>query len=325
MEEQILFFEGAEKKAEVIVNSQAVNLLQDFDYDFWQQLVEHCQAKILSSVSNEHCVAYLLSESSLFVWADRFVILTCGETRLADSVHFFLQQVDADVVEHVFYQRKNEYFSHVQPSNVLDDIKKLESEVKGQSFRFGAMDSHHTFLFHQDNAFEAKAEDKTYELLAYQICQQASDVLTQANLSKEQIRQFLRLEQLIPGFELDDFVFDPFGYSLNAIQGEDYFTIHITPQSHSSYVSFESSLDLLAMAPVILDVLKPASFDLISFNEFGFDDKAKQYISGDYVAKELVQHKLDNGYLVNFANFIRPQHQYTQPVKMKLDGEHYVF
>ena len=320
-----MFFEGSEKKAEVIVSTDKLNLLTDFDPGFWQQLVENCQAKILSSVENHHCVAYLLSESSLFVWADRFVILTCGETRLVDSIHFFLQQVDEQAIEHVIYQRKNEYFSHIQPSNVLDDIKKLESEVRGQSYRFGAMDSHHTFMFHQDNDFQADKNDKTYELLAYQISEQASDKLTRPNLTKQNIRDFLQLETLIPGFEINDYVFEPFGYSLNAIKGQDYFTIHITPQSHSSYVSFESSLDLLTMAPVILAILQPASFDVISFNEDEFAAKAARSISNEYVSKERVEKQMDNGYRVNFANFIRPQQHTTQPTKLILEGEHYVF
>ena len=80
-EDLLLFFEGSEKKAEVVVNSQNLSLLNDISNTFWQELVKCCNAQILSSIENEHCKAFLLSESSLFVWHERFVILTCGVTQ----------------------------------------------------------------------------------------------------------------------------------------------------------------------------------------------------------------------------------------------------
>jgi len=37
----------------------------------------------------------------------------------------------------------------------------------------------------------------------------------------------------------DDYIFTPYGYSLNAYKGSGYITIHVTPQSGCSYVSIE--------------------------------------------------------------------------------------
>ncbi len=318
-----MFFEGSEKKAEILVDGKKLSLLTDFEDSFWQALVKCCNAQILSTISNEQCKAFLLSESSLFVWHDRLLILTCGVTHLVNSVEYFLQNVEKELVLHVTYQRKNEYFSHAQPSCFGDDIHLLAKYVDGKAYRFGEMDSHHNYIFHQNNNFVATKEDKTYELLAYQICEQASKTLSTPGLSAQTIREFLHIDELLPDFLIDDFVFEPYGYSLNAINQNKYLTIHVTPQEGSSYVSFESNLNLVDLAPKILAVLQPASFDLLGFNEYQFMEKVKMSISDEYISKALVQDTLSNGYFVSFANFIKPQLTYSKPTELDITGEYH--
>ncbi|MCK0070641.1 S-adenosylmethionine decarboxylase proenzyme [Kordiimonas laminariae] len=319
-----MFFEGSEKKAEIILSSNKINLLDDTYNDFWADMVEKCHAQILSSTTNDRCKAFLLSESSLFVWSDRLLILTCGTTRLVKAVEYFLQKFGTDAVEQVIYQRKNEYFSHKQHSNVLDDVALLNEYVPGSTFRFGELDSHHGYLFSVDNDFRSQDSDRTYELLVYQIGREASTKLTDPSLSCADVFEFLELDEIIPGFQVDDFLFEPFGYSLNAIKGDDYLTIHITPQANSSYVSFESSVDLIEHAPRILKVLRPASFDLMTYNDFDFADRISEMIPEEYVSKELVSYKMPSGYDVKFASFLRPQTKFTEPTKVFAQGEDYV-
>ena len=318
-----MFFEGSEKKVEILVHPEKISLLNDLDDSFWVELVYCCHAKILSSIANEQCKAFLLSESSLFVWDDYFLILTCGETNLVNSVEYFIDKLGVDTIRHFTYQRKNEYFAHAQPSCFGDDIKQLTKHIPGKAMRFGAMDSHHNFVFHQDNDFQAAIEDKTYEIFAYQISQDASKHLTRPGLQAQDIRQFLRLEQLIPNFQLDDFVFEPYGYSVNAILGKNYLTIHVTPQADSSYVSFESNINLIKLIPIILAVLHPASFDLLSYNETEFASLTATNIPDDYVSQSLVQQKLANGFLVNFANYILPQQHFAQAIELDITGENH--
>ena len=322
-----MFFEGSEKKAELIVDSTKLSLLNDFDDDFWAELVSKCHAKILSSTKNKYCKAYLLSESSLFVWDDHFLILTCGETSLIHAVEFFIQNVSQEHILQLIFQRKNEYFAHAQPSCFLDDVKVIENHnhVTGCAYRFGALDSHHTYIYHLDRPYTPDPDDKTYELLAYQISNKASKMLCTHGLKAGQIRAFLRLDELLPGFALDDFVFDPYGYSLNAINNTHYLTIHVTPQENSSYVSFESNLNLIEMAPIILDTLEPASFDLVTFNEKDFAELNAKLIPDHYISKELVEKQLSCEYLVSFANYIRPTRQFTLPSTIDITGENYAF
>ncbi|MEW6981297.1 adenosylmethionine decarboxylase [Colwelliaceae bacterium 6471] len=318
-----MFFEGSEKKAEVIINDRQLSLLDDVNDEFWARLVSASNARILSCIKNESCKAYLLSESSLFVWHDRFLILTCGVTQLVNSIEFFIHELGINKIEQVTYQRKNEYFSHAQPSCFGDDAKRLAKYVSGKAYRFGPMDSHHNYLFHQDNHFRADINAKSYQLLAYQISRQASALLTTKNLAVERIRDFFCLDEILAGFTIDDFVFQPFGYSLNAIFEDQYLTIHVTPQADSSYVSFEANFDLITLATKILAILQPASFDLLSFNELSFAEKVVDSVPQDYISKSLVSEKLSNGYQVHFANFIREQVAYTRPIFLDIAEENH--
>ena len=320
-----LFFEGSEKKAEVIVNNQNISLLNDISTTFWQELVACSNAQILSSIENEHCKAFLLSESSLFVWNDRFLILTCGVTQLVNSIEYFIQHTRPEDIAHVTYQRKNEYFSSAQLSSFDDDIKLLSKYLTGKSYRFGEIYAHHNHLFHQDNQFQADTDDTTYNLLAYQISEHASQTLTTQGLSTQEIRDFFCIDELLPDFTVDDFVFDPYGYSLNAIKNKDYFTIHVTPQADSSYVSFESNKSLHHLVPKIIQALSPASFDLLAFNDPHFTTQVTKKINSRYINNSLVSKTLNNGYGVCFASFITPEIQYSTYLKADSTREKQVF
>jgi len=312
-----LFFEGSEKKAEVIVNLEGKSL-REIDQDFWSKLVAKCEATILSKISNEKCDAYLLSESSLFVFDDRFTILTCGQTILINSILYFLENHDRDSIAQIIFQRKNEYFSHLQKTHFLDDVKKIQEFFEGSSLRFGHMDAHHNYLFHLDKEYKPQSDDKTYELLVYHIASDVSKNLTSGKLNAKEIRELLKLDQIIPGFEIDDFVFQPFGYSLNAIDKDgEYLTIHVTPQEESSYVSFESSINLVEKAPIILETLRPHAFDLMTFNPQGYENSFES-IPAIYQNQTLVRESISCGYNVEFAHFSKNEREVFAAYKMEI-------
>ncbi len=296
-----MFFEGAEKKLEIIVSKEHQPLYQQPD-SFWEELVQQCEATILSSIRNEKQLAFLLSESSLFVWDDRLLMLTCGQTKLIKSAQFFIDKFGADHIDCLFFQRKNEYRSHLQPTDFIQDAKLLDGLMEGEALRLGKMHSHHTQLFHTTKAYEPIDEDRTCELLMYDMAPEVIDFLTREDLNREEIREFFQFEKILPGFQLDDFVFKPYGYSLNGIRGEDYFTVHITPQETSPYVSFETNLKICEKSQVllhqILEILRPFSFDVMTFNcstEFDFGQT--------YMKTIHVKDSLAIGYDVHFRYY----------------------
>lgn len=314
-----MFYEGSEKKAEIIIDTKQVSLLTYSD-EFWEAVVAQSDAKILSKISNDEVKAFILSESSLFVWNDRLLLLTCGNTRLVSSVMYFLAQVDKSAILQLIYQRKNEYCSHLQHSHATVDTKQLQTLNDGKLMRFGELDSHHSYLYHLDNDYTCSASDKTYEVLIYNIDKKISSLLSQCNIEKSKVRDLLQLDKLIPGFDLDDVVFEPIGYSLNAIRGRDYFTVHLTPQAKSSYVSFESNLNLIDIIPTILSIFSPSSIDVVTFNENGFEAKIMEAIPLDYKANELVEERLSCSYMVHFGSFSRENKVFTKSTNISLEG-----
>ncbi len=262
-----MFFEGAEKKVEIIVKP-TVGTLLDIPREYWQSLVEKCNATILSEIKNDKLIGFLLSESSLFVWEDRILMLTCGQTVLINSVIEFVEKFGVAEIDSLIYQRKNECFSRLQPTSFLDDVKTIKQNIEGVAYRFGKAHGHYNQLFHSTNQYQALPGDKTVELLMYDLDDEVIKSFISGDMDNHQTRAFLKLDDVISDYQIDDFVFDPFGYSLNAIKGEDYLTIHITPQPKSSYASLEFSNSGRSeeLMNHFLKVFSPKSCDIMSFN-----------------------------------------------------------
>jgi len=301
-----LFFEGSEKKLEVFVTHATGSLIDNISDLFWHELVESSGAKILSQIENKQCKAFLLSESSLFVWHDRFILITCGITNLINSVRFFIDKMGKDSIANLKYQRKNEYCADEQVQTFDVDTLSLNQWFDGYALCLGKLNDHHVRLYSTNikasKSLPCKRLYASYnncvEFVAYQISTAASDKLTAENLTAEQIRAYLNLTPFLSGFEFNDYVFEPYGYSINAIQNDKYFTIHVTPQAESSYVSFESNINIPDMIPNLLAVLSPKLFDLLSYNDADLqsrlDHLLNQTLENKYIAMSNIEKTVSN-------------------------------
>ena len=296
-----MIFEGSEKKIEVIVDS-SVGDLKSKPEEFWKNIVSKCNAEIISSIKNDHVHAYLLSESSLFVWDNCFLMITCGQTSLINSLIEVCDQLGRENIVDVIFQRKNEYFSHMQKSAFYDDVKKVKGLTPSKAWRLGDIDGHHNFIFNYSRDGKWNANDKTFELLMYNLPGEVGEKLRINGMSAKDIRNYLGVESLFKDFVIDDFSFDPYGYSLNAIRGDSYYTIHLSPEENGSYVSLETNDHGLQGSQIIdhfCERLRPKSFDVIKFN---WDGDYNQ--SGIYQLVDSCEQKIENGLMVKFNQFI---------------------
>jgi S-adenosylmethionine decarboxylase len=308
-----LFFEGSEKKIEIIFKPSAPNL-RSFDQAFWEDVVWAAGAKILSKVSNEHLDAYLLSESSLFVYEKYVVMITCGRTRLIQAVKKILSQVKPAHVDAFFYERKNEVFAKYQSTDFFEDVRKLNKWFKGgQAMRFGQEAEHHLFLFASSGEYKPATDDHTMEVLMHGVRSQRIDMFRSENvpMARNEFRAMTQVDSLVRG-QIDDHIFQPVGYSLNAIDGPYYYTIHVTPEKIGNYTSFETDAVPLEgqkeMVKKVIQFFEPTSFDVVLFNH----DTVPAVEFNGYILKDRYMQKLNSGYVTQYFTYYRPQKE-VQP------------
>lgn len=312
----MISFEGPEKKLEINLRP-GLPSLRSWDQSEWAKVVEKSHATILSKISSDACDAYLLSESSLMVWDDCCVMITCGTTTLVDAAEHLVAKIGAENIEAFFYERKNEYFPAQQRSCFRSDVGRLKDLISGTAYQFGRPDEHHVYLFHDNQAYEHKRLDTTLEILMYDIGGRARQIFGTSGLSTEKIRQETGVDRILPGYSIDDYAFTPVGYSLNALKGSRYYTVHVTPQKNSPYVSFETNeaTEVRDVIGSVLETFQPRSFDVVFF-----DPNAKEEIIDlkGYEKRSSVRTELSPGFGVQYGHFSKKGYVTENPIRLKL-------
>ena len=90
-------------------NGENISLRKISDED-WAKLLNEVKCVILNKTSNKYFDAFLLSESSLFVFDKKLILKTCGTTTLLKSIPMLLEyskRIGLDLINDFFYSRKN--------------------------------------------------------------------------------------------------------------------------------------------------------------------------------------------------------------------------
>lgn len=287
-------FEGPEKTLEVCFRRKdgqdeeefkgkrtALRTLSREDLDL---VCEKARCTILSRVSNQYLDAYVLSESSLFVYNYMLVLKTCGTTTLLRCLALLVElgrRLGLEL-DWVGYSRKNFNFplaqqfphgSFDQELEYLYSHRKLCQKLDGNGYTLGPITSDHWFVFVADKTIRSPYcdNDRVLNIMMFDIDYDVADLFyykrydstkskdeTDADvvkrISNEQTKA-AGIDCLCPGALLDARAFEPCGYSMNAILDQSYYTIHITPERGSSYASFETNQKLTSYTDVIRNVV----------------------------------------------------------------------
>ncbi|PNY13263.1 S-adenosylmethionine decarboxylase proenzyme [Trifolium pratense] len=267
-------FEGFEKRLELhflnddpnpTINHQLG--LRKLEFESIQQILQAVQCTVVSAVGNSYFDAYVLSESSLFVYPTKIIIKTCGTTQLLKSIipliYFSNNHLNL-TLSSVSYTRGSFIFPNSQPfphTSFNEEVSYLENTIpsnlcyKKASIMPSKSSSHSWHVFtatqnphHHDHDHDHIPYELPYTMeicmteldpvLAGKFFRKPGDEKSGHSAGKE-MTELTGINKINKEAFICDFAFDPCGYSMNGMDGGLYSTIHVTPEDGYSYASFE--------------------------------------------------------------------------------------
>jgi len=294
-------FEGPEKRLEVDFkkNINRPDGLRAINKDQWQEMLNFSACTIISQTSNEYFDAYVLSESSLFVYPNKIMIKTCGTTTLLNIIPKVLEYaVSMELtVELVMFSRKNFLFPQEQVyphKGWKAEVDYLNNYFEGTAYVLGPLTSEHWYLYLADYSNQSRAcmPECTLEIMMHNLDRTVANQFYRKE-STEDKDKFPGIADLIEGSETDEFNFTPCGYSMNGLYKDAYYTIHVTPEPHCSYASFETNVSLSSYKNLVmhaLSIFKPGRVTLTFFCEKGNSNAPQNALDCD-IPGFLLKHK----------------------------------
>jgi S-adenosylmethionine decarboxylase len=327
-------FEGPEKTLEVFFRKK--DSFEPFEHQFAEgepmglrrlsrndldRICARARCTILSSVSNNYLDAYVLSESSLFVYPYMVVLKTCGTTTLLRCIAVLIdmgRKLGLEI-DWVGYSRKNFNYpgdqayphqSFHQELDYLSSHRNLSDRLDGNGYTLGPVTSDHWFVFVADHTIRSQSleldTDRVLNIMMFDIDEDVARLFFYDNyetkkgetkddetkrISKEQTSKS-GIDALCPGAIIDPRAFEPCGYSMNAILFRSYSTIHITPESGSSYVSFETNQKVASYKSLISNVIRtfrPKRFVMtLMADELGLTQVKENPLTGSGAESKIV-------------------------------------
>jgi len=295
-------------------------------------MLKLAKCEIVGETSNEFFDSYVLSESSLFVYPTKLLIKTCGTTALLRIIQFLLEIAENQNLEKSFvcYSRKNFVFPDVQPSphtSFEEEVSYLNKFFDGNGYVLGPLKSDHWYMYladYQNSEFTLKQKPEiTLEILMHDISPSVAKQFYKSKnfVSSKKVTKDAGIDKLLPGTTIDDFQFDPCGYSMNGLLGDALSTIHITPEPHCSYISYETNIskkDLLSLGKtyndLIFDVIKcfePGRFQITLFADDHALDETNSFTElnfnslKEFKATSTTFYEFEGGYNLTLATFNR--------------------
>ena len=149
---------------------------------------------------------------------------------------------------------------------------------EGSAFLMGPMSGDHWFVFVADYVDRTTSEcvDRTLDIMMFGIDEEVAKLFNKDPVrfpKDSDVTKVSGIDTLLPGSSIQEFCFEPCGYSMNGLLYDAYWTIHITPESHCSYASFETNIrmrDYSSLIKAVLAIFRPQRFTMTLFaDEYG--------------------------------------------------------
>lgn len=336
------FFEGVEKLLEIWFEKSKDSKEKNSNGDarlvpqeMWENVLDIVQCKVMCSMEYGNQIAFLLSESSMFISKRRVILKTCGSTLCLQAFPHIVKLVKnfcgLDVVADIFYSRKNFMKPDRQPhvhTSFQNEIRFLDKHLNGQSAAYclGKLNGDCWYLYtsnHPANCqhIGVKEPDQTLELLMVDLDPKAMKKYTFLDengkvRSADEFTEEIGIKSLMPNSKIHSKLFEPCGYSMNGLmENEVYWTIHVTPEPEYSFVSFETNLpteNYRELIGKIVSLFKPGRFTMTLFigkysviNMKTWTDKlSNEPVINGYTCADMQTARLQE-YDLSFTNYLK--------------------
>jgi S-adenosylmethionine decarboxylase len=255
-----MFFEGAEKRITIILNRNIRNI---YNKTWWEHHIKDIGCNILSMISNNFYDIYLLSESILLVSENLILIKTCGITSPLE----ILSIINSSFILNIIYSHPDFLNLYEQPilyqnsNNIIKFIQKyLDFPLNYKKLLFLNYITHNIYSEHNEIILWNFNWDNKFMSI---------------------------IHAALINWTIDDYIFEPQGYSLNGCNQEQYITIHCTPNNECSYISIEYKGDIkVEVFQEIINLLNPQKLGIISTNQELLNlkiDKNYEYRNENYI------------------------------------------
>jgi S-adenosylmethionine decarboxylase len=218
-------------------------------------------------------------------------------------------------IEYALFTRRNFKYPQKQPTphSCWDEEKQtlLKHFKNGADTIIGDLNGDHFFVFMEDNRPSTEEVDKysTVEVAMNDLSLESMNnfyknekfVCESQTLSESGITSIIPQEATI-----DSLMFNPFGFSLNALCNQSYYTMHITPQKECSYVSYETNrettdFDYLNIIRRVTETFTPEKYTVIDIRSKHFKDLLP---SVEPTCEKLSKIEISKHFTLNLYSFV---------------------
>ncbi|KAL2927883.1 S-adenosylmethionine decarboxylase proenzyme [Bienertia sinuspersici] len=321
-------FEGFEKRLEITFSDPPVygSGLRSLSRAQLDSMLDAASCTIVAKLSNSIFDSYVLSESSLFVYANKIIIKTCGTTKLLLAIDPILKMGNSIglTVSSVVYSRGSFNFPNAQ----LAPHRSFSEEVSYLNGYFGNLGSgprayvmgdptaeNRRWHVYSASDVEKRKAEITLEMCMTGLNREKADVFykKEGHMAKE-MTKVSGINDIIPSHVICDVDFEPCGYSMNGVDGGAYSTIHVTPEDGFSYASYEvmgfesSSIRFEPLVQRVLRCFEPEEFTIAvtCFGDGATCDwvNEKRFGVKGFTCQSVVRQELPGGGFVVYKTYL---------------------